>query len=106
MICLMFWKIYWFFYVRCLVKNKITGAISNIVSVYGVVHTADKGSFLVEVVHVLGSYKLPFLVGGGFNIIKKIDESNKRIKLIKWSVLLNVVFQYSELRVIELARIR
>ena len=91
------------FYVRCLAKNKITCVISNIVSVHGVVHTVDKESFLVDTVHVLGSNKFHFAIGGGSNIIRKIDESNKRIKLSNWSVLLNVVFN-SELRVIELTR--
>ena len=47
----------------------------------------------------MGGNEFPFVVAGDFNIIRKIEESSKRRKLSKWSLIFNVVIQYNELMV-------
>ena len=47
---------------------------------YGAAHTEDKKDFLIDFVHMLGHNKLPLVIGGDFNIIRRINERSKAKK--------------------------
>ena len=91
-----------FYYVRCLVRHKISGESWNIVSVYGPPHDKDKQVFLIELVHVLHANTLTYVVGGGVNIIRKSSDCNRPRRLSKWSTLFNDVINNKELKELEL----
>lgn len=91
------------FYIHMLVRNRVSGFKWNLVNVYGAAHEKDKEEFLVELSEVLGINAHPFVVGGDFNLIRKIDERNKQKASNKWSFLFNGIIENWSLRDLEMS---
>jgi hypothetical protein len=71
------------FFIRMLVKEKVSGFTWKLVSVYGAPHAKDRDRFLIELVQVISCNIFPSLIGGDFNILRTASDSNKRRKTSK-----------------------
>ena len=58
------------------VRSKIDGFRWALVAVYGAPQPELKPYFLADLVRICGDKRLPILVGGDFNIIRRQDEKN------------------------------
>ena len=82
------------FFTRMVIMDKQTRFKWNLVNVYGASNARDKPDFLIDLVHVLNSSSLPFVVGGDFNLVRRISERNKPKRLSKWSALFNSIIEH------------
>ena len=90
------------FYALFCVKERSSGFVCNIVTVYGAPHAKDKVAFLVELVHIFSSSNVPLLVGGDFNLIRRSNESSKQRRISKWSRLFNAIIENWNMKDIEI----
>ena len=90
-----------YFFAR-MCKNKVSGYIWNLVTIYGAAHVRDKERFLVELVHIFSSSTLPLIVGGDFNLIRRLSDCNKPRRLSKWSLLFNSVIDVYDMKEMKL----
>ena len=88
---------------RMIIMDKRLGFKWNLINVYGVARVKDKKEFLVDLVHALGYNKLPYVLGGGFNLIRRINERNKIKKLHKWSFYFNSIIEHWGLKELDLS---
>lgn len=91
------------YHIRMVVYDRKNDFKWNLVIIYGAAHDKDKDKFLVELVHVLGFNRLPIVVGGDFNIIRKVFERNTPKKPSKWTALFNGIIEHWVLQEIELS---
>ena len=85
------------------VMDKITQFKWDLVNIYGAANAKDKSDFLVEFVHILNLNQLPILIGGDFNIIRRMSDRNKVKKLSKWSNIFNAIIEHWGLKELELS---
>ena len=86
------------FHARLTVRERSSNNKWNLATVYGAAHGRDKGACLVELVHIFYCNELPLLVGGDFNLIRKISDSSRARRLNKWSNLLVLLLSIVSLR--------
>lgn len=91
------------FYIHMTVKLRTTGFTWNLVNIYGASHENDKEIFLIELSQVFGMNSHPFLVGGDFNLIRKVEEINKYKDSSKWSFLCNGIIEHWGLTELEMS---
>lgn len=66
--------------------------------VYGPAQVENKEGFLAEFAQLCNKCKEPMILGGDFNIIRKISVKNKPFTLNKWSHLFNSIIETSGLK--------
>jgi hypothetical protein len=59
------------FHIRMLIKEKISGFVWNLVSIYGA-HSKDKERFLVKFAQVLSCNTYPYVLGGDLILFIKL----------------------------------
>lgn len=91
------------FHARMTVREKSSNNKWNLATVYGAAHARDKEAFLVELVHIFDCNELPLLVGGDFNLIRKISDSSRARRLNKWSNFFNTIIEHWEFKEVEIA---
>ena len=69
----------------------------NFINVYGSAQEENKREFLTELADFCSKNKLPFIVGGDFNIIRFTSDKNKPSSLSKHSHLFNNIISIYEL---------
>lgn len=55
-------------------QSKVDGFRWALIAVYGVAQPEFKPDFLADLVRICGDERLPLLVGGDFNIIRRREE--------------------------------
>jgi hypothetical protein len=91
------------FAVKFHVRSKIDGFRWALVAVYGAAQPELKPDFLVDLVRICGDERLPIMVGGDFNIIRRQDEKNNDNFDGRWSFMFNMIIESLDLREIELS---
>ena len=91
------------FPVKFRVRSKADGFNWALVAVYGAAQPELKPEFLADLVRICGSEQLPILVGGDFNIIRRIEEKNNDNFDGRWSFMFNTIIESLDLREIELS---
>lgn len=71
-------------------------------AVYGAAQPELKPDFLADLVRVCGDERLPIIVGGDFNIIRRQEEKNNDNFNGRWSFMFNMIIESFDLREIEL----
>ena len=82
------------FFTRMTIMDKITRFKWDLVNIYGAANAKDKSDFLVDLVHILNLNQLPILIGGDFNIIRRMYDRNKVRKLSKWTSIFNSIIEH------------
>ena len=91
------------FFTRMIIMNKRSGFKWTLINAYGAAHTKDKKDFLIDFVHMLGHNKLHLVIGGDFNIIRRINERSRAKKLPVWSFYFNSIIEHWGLKELELS---
>ena len=91
------------FAVKFRVRSKIDGFQWALVAVYGAVQPKLKPDFLADLVRICGDERLPIIVGGDFNIIRRQEEKNNDNFNGRWSFMFNMIIESFDLREIELS---
>ena len=73
------------------------------VPVYGAAQEDKKSEFLAELVRMCGTESLPILVGGDFNILRKMEDKNNNNFNPRWPFLFNAIIENLDLREIDLS---
>ena len=60
-------------------------------AVYGAAQPEFKPEFLADLVRICGDERLPILVGGDFNIIRRKEEKNNDHFDGRWSFMFNMI---------------
>jgi hypothetical protein len=81
------------FAVKFRVRSKIDGFRWALVAVYGTAQPELKPEFLADLVRICGDERLPILVGGDFNIIRRQDENNNDNFDGSWSFMFNMIIE-------------
>lgn len=79
------------FAVKFRVKSKLDGFRWALVAVYGAAQPELKPDFLADLVRICGAERLPILVGGDFNIIRRREEKNNDNFDGRWSFMFNTI---------------
>jgi hypothetical protein len=66
--------------------------------IYGVAHGSGKDIFLSELAEICSHQRLPFMLGGDFNILRFASVKNKEFKDNKHNELFNSIITLYELR--------
>ena len=66
------------YFLKILVFDKNAKMHCNLITIYEDAQIEEKASFLAELARLYHDNLLPCLVGGDFNIIRKISESGRR----------------------------
>ena len=90
------------FAVKFRVCSKVDGFRWALVVVYGAAQPELKPNFLADLVRVSGDERLPILVGGDFNIIRRRQENNNDNFDERWSFMFNMIIKSLDLREIDL----
>jgi exonuclease III len=85
------------FMIRTLIFHREKNLIWNFVNVYGAAQKENKCRFLCELSSFCSRSRAPLLVGGDFNIIRKVEEKNKPVGVNKWSFLFNSIIEQNGL---------
>lgn len=85
-------------YIDVLLKEKRFGATWHLVLVYGPAQVEDKENFLTEFARLCNGCQGPVVIGGDFNIIRKITEKNKPCSLPRWSHIFNSIIETAGLK--------
>ena len=72
-------------------------------AVYGAVQPQLKPDFLADLVRICGAERLPIMVGGDFNIIRRQYGKNNNNFNRRWSFMFNMIIESLDLREIELS---
>jgi endonuclease/exonuclease/phosphatase family metal-dependent hydrolase len=72
------------------------------VAVYGAAQPEFKTDFLADLVRICGDERLPILLGGDFNIIRRREEKNNDNFDGRWSFMFNTIIESLDLREIDL----
>jgi hypothetical protein len=91
------------FAVKFRVRSKVDGFQWALVAVYGVAQLELNPDFLADLVRICRHERLPILVGGDFNIIRRRDEKNNDNFNGRWSFMFNTIIESLDLREIELS---
>jgi exonuclease III len=67
------------FYVKFTLRYKPTDFEFVLHSIYGPAQVQYKGAFLAEIANTCSKEKLPFLIGGDFNIMRKPEEKSSGV---------------------------
>jgi exonuclease III len=86
------------FYVKFTLRYKPTDFEIVLHSIYGPAQVQYKGAFLAEIANTYSKEKLPFLIGGDFNIMRKREDKSSGVFDHKWPSLFNVVIESLDLR--------
>jgi hypothetical protein len=90
----------------CYVKFDLCNKRDNfkwaLVVVYGPVQEEQKVNFLAEMVNMCSWEALPILIGGSFNILRRLDEKNKSNYNDRWPFLFNAVIDNLNPRELEM----
>src|SRR3954468_10987240 len=73
-----------------------------LVAVYGAAQPELKAEFLADFVRMCGDERLPILVGGDFNIIRRREEKTNDNFDERWSFMFNMIIESLDLREIDL----
>jgi hypothetical protein len=79
--------------VKFSLRYKATDFKFVLYSIYGPAQLQNKGAFLAELAKTL-----PFIIGGNFNIMRKLEDKSSGDFDNKWPSLFNVVIEYLDLR--------
>ena len=90
------------FAIKFVVRSKVDVFQWVLVAIYGVAQSKLKPDFLADLVRVYGDERLPIVVGGDFNIIRRRDKNNKNNFHGRWSFMFNMIIESLDLREIEL----
>ena len=90
------------FFTIMTIMDKITRFKWDLVNIYGAANAKDKSDFLVDLVHILNLNQLPILIGGDFNIIRRLSDRNKVKTLSKWTNIFNAIIAHWGLKELEL----
>jgi hypothetical protein len=74
----------------------------HLVTVYGPAQLEDKDEFLAKFAQLCNKCKGAVVIGGNFNIIRKISEKNKPCVLPRWSHIFNSIIDLNGLKEIRL----
>jgi hypothetical protein len=74
-----------------------------LVAVYGAAQDRHKPSFLAELVRICENERLPLMVGGDFNIIRRKEEKNNENFYARWPFIFNAIIESLDLREIVLS---
>ena len=85
------------------VRSKMDGFRWALVVVYGADQLEFKPEFLADLVWIRGYERLPLLVGGDFNIIRRKEEKNNDHFDGRCSFMFNMIIESLNLREIELS---
>ena len=91
------------FAVKFRVRSKIDGFRWALVAVYGAAQPELNPDFLANLVRICGGERLPIMVGGDFNIIRRQDEKKNDNFEGRWSFMFNMIIESLDLREIELS---
>jgi hypothetical protein len=86
------------FYVKFTLRYKSTDFKFVLYSIYGSAQSQNKAAFLAELANTCSKENLPFLVGGDFNIMRKLEDKSCGDFDTKWPSLFNVVIKSLDLR--------
>jgi endonuclease/exonuclease/phosphatase family metal-dependent hydrolase len=73
------------------------------VAVYGAAQDRHKPSFLAKLVRICENERLPLMVGGDFNIIRRKEEKNNDNFYARWPFIFNAIIESLDLREIVLS---
>jgi len=90
------------FAVKFQVKSRADGFRWALVAVYGAAQPELKSAFLADMVRICGDERLPILVGGDFNMIRRREEKNNDNFDARWSFMFNAIIESLDLKEIEL----
>ena len=90
------------FAVKFRVRSKFDGFRWALVAVYGAAQPELKPEFLADLVRICGDERLPILVAGDFNIIRRQEEKNNDNFDGRWSFMFNMIIESLDLREIDL----
>jgi len=90
------------FTVKFQVKSRADGFRWALVAVYGAAQPELKSAFLADMVRICGDERLPILVGGDFNMIRRREEKNNDNFDARWSFMFNAIIESLDLKEIEL----
>lgn len=83
------------------VRSKLDGFRWDLVVVYGAAEPEFKYEFLADLVRICRDERLPILLGGDFNIMRRKEENNNNFDGW-WSFIFNTIIETLNLREIEL----
>jgi exonuclease III len=83
--------------------DKMLEAKWNLLNLYDYAHDEGKESFLGELASFCYKNKEPFIVGGGFNIMRFISDKNKRSTPSRFSSILNIIINSNDVREIHIS---
>jgi exonuclease III len=92
------------FYVKFTLRYKSNDFKFVLCSIYGPTQLQNKGAFLVELANTCSKENLPYLIGGDFNIMRKLEDKSSGDFDHKWPSLFNVVIESLDLREIVMTR--
>ena len=90
------------FFIRFKVRHREDDFKFNLISVYGPAQHEYKSHFLSEIVRVCSKEALLIVIGGDFNIIRRLDEKNNDNYNDRWPFMFNAVIDSLNLREIEM----
>jgi endonuclease/exonuclease/phosphatase family metal-dependent hydrolase len=73
------------------------------IAVYGAAQEEHKPAFLSELVRICEDEPLPMIVGGDFNIIRRIEEKNNDNFNTRWPFIFNAIIESLDLRELSLS---
>jgi hypothetical protein len=76
------------FYVKFILRYKSNDFKFVLYSIYGPTQLQNKGAFLTELANTCSKENLPFLIGGDFNIMRKLEDKSSGDFDHKWPSLL------------------
>jgi hypothetical protein len=86
------------FYVKFTLRYKPTDFKFVLSSIYGLAQLQNKCAFLAEIANTCSKENLPFLIGGDFNIMRKLEDKSSGVFDHKWPSLFNAVIESLYLR--------
>lgn len=88
---------------QMVLDDKRKKIVWGLLVVYGSAHEESKEEFLVELASMCSNMKVPYIVGGDFNILRHSGEKNKSFSICKSTNLFNSVINTLALREIHIS---
>ena len=86
------------FYVKLTLRCKNDGFKFVLYTVYGPAQHQNKQAFLSELANTCSKESLPYLIGGDFNIMRRLEDKSSGVFDFKWPNLFNAVIESLDLK--------